>query len=128
MADYEFRYQLSSAPTPTTDGSGVVLHDIWAVYREEGTSDDFAVVPARHKTICIPASQVQDAIADASPIVAYKNALVDNINTQPIPTPGWDSASLELFMDQNDAASVAASAADDFIVGVAGEYPVTFSL
>ena len=119
-----------SAPTPTADGIGLVMHDIWAVCREEGTSDDFVVVPGRHKTIAIPASQVQEAIGDASPVPAYKNALVDNLNTLPSPVTGWDPSSLEQLMDANDAAQEAADAADTFILSVApgGVYPVTFSL
>jgi len=40
MADYEFRYRLQSAPTPSTDGSGVVYHDVYAIYHKAGMQDE----------------------------------------------------------------------------------------
>ena len=129
MADYEFKYRLQSAPAPTLDGSGVVQHDIWAITREEGSGDEWAIVPGRHKTISVPAAEVQAALADASPVPAYKDALVSNLNTQPVPIGGWDPVSLEALMDANDAAAAAAGAADDYITVTLGlSYPVDFSI
>ena len=57
---YVFRYRLQQAPTATRDGSGIVMHDIWAEYSE---NSEYFNVPGRHKSICIPAAELQ-AIMD----------------------------------------------------------------
>jgi hypothetical protein len=137
MADYEFRYRLQSAPAATTDGSGCVSHDIYALSREAGTSDPWELVPGRHTTVSIPADQLQTVMdmphstpqERSAKNDAYKDALSSNVNTQPVPVTGWGTGQLESLMDANDAASAQAAAADDYITVTLGQsYPVEFSL
>ena len=132
MADYDFKYRLASAPAPANDGSGVVRHDIWAVYREQGTVDGFTPVPGRHKTICIPADelgQVLQAGTAGQVVNAYKQALAANLNTTPVGVTGWDTVSLESFMDENDrAAEVAADATEYITVTLGLPFPVEFAM
>ena len=78
MADYEFEYKLQSAPEARADGSGAVMHDIYAVAREEGSADPWGVVPGRHKTIAVPSAELADALSEPTnpaKVAAYKNAL-----------------------------------------------------
>jgi len=130
--DYEFRYRLSSAPTATTDGSGCVQHDIWALARVAGSQDDFAVVPGRHKTVSVPADELAVVMAmanGAAKVAAYKQALANNVNTQPVPVTGWGTEQLEALMDANDASAAQAAAADEYITVTLGQsYPVEFSI
>ena len=132
MANYDFKYRLTSAPAPADDGSGVVRHDIWAVYREQGTVNGFIPVPGRHKTICIPATELAQVLlaGNAGAIVtAYKNALAANLNTSPIPVTGWTAPILEALMDANDLAAETATDAADFITITMGlTFPVEFAM
>ena len=128
--DYEKRYRLQSMPQARLDGSGCLDHDIYADYRPEG-GDAWLPVPGRHKTISIPASEVQTALSaptNAEKVSAYKDALAANLNTSPVAIAGWDPASLEALLDANDLAAEAALAfaafADDLGVG----FPVRFGM
>ena len=133
--DYEFAYRLSAAPTAINDGSGMVQHDIWAVYRESGSGDPWsgaAVVPGRHKTISLPADELQ-AVLDmphgGAKVTAYKQCLADNLNTQPVPITGWTGVQLEAAMDANDCAASAAENANTYItVDLGLDYPVNFTI
>ena len=128
--DYQFKYKLDRIPEARTDGSGMVAHDIYALASSDGENWDD--VPGRHKTICIPASELNAALAESGTpaiVAAYKDALAANLNTQPVAITGWTSVQLEALMDANDAAAAAASAADAFITETLGlSYPVTFSI
>lgn len=137
MADYEFAFRLDSMPLAKNDGSGVVQWNIWAVSREDGTADPWVSVPGRHKTIETPVSEL--AIVNAMPdstgpecaakTAAYKQLLVDNLNTVGTPISGWSAAQLEMLMDNNDTAIVAATDANSYITVRLGlSYPVTFTL
>lgn len=132
MADYEKKYRLQSAPSSTLDGSGMVMHDTWAIYRLEGSSDPWVTVPGRHKTICVPADELQvvlDMSNGAAKVAAYKQALVDNLDTIPTPVTGWSAAQLEALLDANDAAATEADRANTYITVTLGEsYPVDFSV
>lgn len=138
MTDYDFAYSLASAPRASLDGSGMVAWAISAVAKPTGSGDEnFFTVPARHKTIQTPAVDlaVVNAMADstgpqrAAKNTAYKQLLVDNLNTQNEPLVGWDAVSLELMLDNNDAASSAATDVDDYIQNVLSEvYPLRFTL
>jgi hypothetical protein len=129
MTDYTFQYRLQSAPSARNDGSGCVDHDIYAESQPVGDGG-YVVIPGRHKTISIPADELAAALAagtNPQVIAAYKDALADNLNTQPVPLSGWSAAQLEALMDANDAASTAATDADEFITVTLGEtYPLSF--
>jgi len=131
MADYSFRYVLQSAPAATLDGSGMVLHDIYAQAQVQG-GDEWVVVPGRHKTISMPAAELATVLAmsnGAAKVTAYKQALVDNLDTTPVPVTGWGSVQLEALMDANDAAQTAASGANEYITVTLGQsYPVPFTI
>jgi hypothetical protein len=136
MADYDFKYELRQAPNARNDGSGLVRHIIWAYARDQtaAPADPWEIVPGRAKDINIPADELQ-AVADMpnSPqnakVQAYKQALVDNLNTMPEPITGWGAADLEALMDANDRAEAAALAADDWITNTLGlSYPVPFTV
>lgn len=124
---YVFKYRLNSAPQARNDGSGMVDHDIDAIVSIDG--GDFATVPGRHKTISVPADELEDALGQATTpnkVTAYKAALADNLNTQPEPVLGWDIASMTAVMNANIAASTQATAANTFILSVSS-YPVEFA-
>lgn len=129
MADYEFKYRLQSAPSATTDGSKMVNHDIYAIAREQGSGDDWQIVPGRHKTISVPADQIQDALAGPGIVGKYKDALAANIDTGVTPITGWTQVQLEALMDNNDESLAAAQAADAYIQSVtpAPHYPLDFN-
>ena len=114
MTNYNFRYSLQSAPQATLDGSGCVMHDVVAQAEPVGNGG-YVTIPGRHKTIAVPASELQtvlDMSNGAAKVAAYKQALQDNINTTPTPLTGWGATQLEALMDANDAAAAAASGAD----------------
>jgi hypothetical protein len=110
------------------------MHDIWAEARSvDGDGDplgEWGVVPGRHKTVSVPAEEIADALAQSgtgAKVQAYKQALASNLNTQPEALAGWDEVTLEELMDSIDLAVATAQDANDFILSVAGEYPVHFS-
>ncbi len=130
MTTYEFRYKLLVAPEPRTDGSGVVAHDIEAEAREAGSADTWGVVPGRHKTILTPGGDLQtviDMAGGAAKVAAYKQLLVDNLNTVASPVTGWTTVLLQALLDANDIAAAAATGADNYItVDLGLSYPVPF--
>ncbi len=140
MADYEFRYRLNAAPTPTGDGSGMIKHAIQAVYRVDGSGDDWKTapaVPARNKTIVIPASEMKvimnmphgNAAQKNAKNEAYKDALILNLHKGVEPIVGWDAVSLELMMDNNDDAILESGRVDNYIISTLNqEYPVPFNV
>lgn len=131
MSDYNFRYQLQSAPQATLDGSGCVMHDVVAQAEPQGNGG-YVTIPGRHKTIAVPAAELQtvlDMSNGAAKVAAYKNTLAANLNTTPVPVTGWGSAQLEALMDANDAAAAAASGANEYItVDLGLSYPVPFTI
>ena len=125
---YTFKYRLQSAPQGRLDGSGMLDHDTWAIASEDG--GDWQLVPGRHKTVCVPAEEIAAALSEPTTperVAAYKQALADNLETVPVAVEGWAIPQLAALMEANDLAAATASAADDFIVSVAGGYPVDFS-
>ena len=129
MADYEFRYRLNQAPEARNDGSGLVSHDIDAVSRVQGSSDEFVSVPGRHKTILVPATDLLTVMGMAdggAKVTAYKNLLAQNLNTSAVPVVGWDATSLEAMLDANDKSLDAMTQANAYIIAN-WPYPVTFS-
>lgn len=131
MADYEFMYQLEKAPEARTDGSGVVMHSVWAVYRLQGTNDAWTHVPGHHLDIPIPASELSAIIALGvlwQIATAYVNALVAHRGETPEPMASdWSDVMLQAYMDANDASAAATAAARNFIeVSLGLSYPVTF--
>jgi len=129
MADYEYKFRLQSAPTPSTDGSGVVYHDVYAICREEGSQDEWTIVPGRHKTIPVPAQDLLDVLAGTSVGTNYKELLRENLHAVPKPITGWGLEDLEALMDANDLASEAAQGAEDYVTVTLGrQFPLDFSL
>ena len=133
--DYTFRYRLQSAPEARADGSGCIMHDIFALASSDG--ENWVVVPGRHKTVNVPADEIATVMAmpdstgpqKSAKNTAYKQALADNLDTQPEAITGWNTAQLEALMDANDAASAAAADVDGYITVTLGlNYPVEFSL
>ena len=129
---FSFRYSLEAAPEPSRDGSGVVRHSIWAVSSNDG-GQTWANVPGRHKTVVVPADELQvviDMVNGAAKVQAYKNLLVANVNTQaPVPIIGWSVAEMTALLEANAAADTAAVAANDYITITLNQiYPVTFNI
>lgn len=131
MSDYVFRYKLMSVPEARRDGSSGVMHQIQAEAAPEGTSE-WATVPGRNKTIVVPAADlkvVNDMPTGAAKNNAYKQALVNNLNTQPVRISGWDLGSLEALMDANDAAALEATRAHEYLTDTLGlSYPIPFTI
>ncbi len=134
MTTYEFRYRLNTAPEPRTDGSAQVSHDIDAIFREAGSSDAWVAMAGHHKSILIPAAELQTALGSGTnqqKIAAYKTALAFNLNSQssPMSTTDWSAGELQAFADANDEASAARLLAHEFITVILGQsYPVPFSV
>ena len=134
MADYEFRYQLLRAPEARPDGSKGVAHDIQAVYRLEGSSDDWQAVPAHHQTVLLDGDALilaLDCATNSEKVTAYKDLVASALGISGVSAPpiAWDQVSLEAFMDANDVSIAATCAADDFITDDLGqEYPLNFNL
>ena len=133
MADYEFRYRMQAAREARNDGSAQVALDIFAVQRVQGVTTPFSEVPGRHKTVLIPASGIQTALAsgtNAQKTTAIKNLVRDNLfGAAPIVPEDWTQTGLEAYMDANDLSLAQATALNTFItVTLAQVYPVTFVL
>lgn len=130
---YSFKYRINSAPVASQDGSGCIQHDIEAMVSNDGGLT-FAPVPGRHKTICVPASQVAAVLAmPANPanakVSAYKNMLAANLETQPVPIDGWSTGNLTDLVTANDAAATACIGIDAYIVGTLHQtYPILFAM
>lgn len=132
---YTFKYRLASCPSARNDGSAGISHDIWAVYSEDG--GDTSIVPGRHQTIVIPGDVLTaiNAMPDSTSQEkqaknqAYKDALVEYRNYQPVPIQGWTEAQMEEFLDQNKVSVTQADLANDYITVTLGQtYPVDFNL
>ena len=124
---YVFKYRLSKAPEPRNDGSGCIDHDIWAIVSVDGGA--FVPVPSRHKTISVPAAELEAALGagnNSQVVTAYKSALAANLATQPVAVVGWGLGDLTAMLDANAAALAQADSADEFILSVAS-YPVDFA-
>ena len=124
-----FRYSLTQAPAARNDGSGCVDHQITAEYDD---GEGWLTVPARNKTFCIPAVELAVVMAmnnGAAKIVAYKQVLVDNLDTQPVPITGWAVGQLQEMVDANTAALSAGTAANAYITETLNlSYPVPFAI
>ena len=127
---YQFRYRLESI-TARKDGSATVSHDIWGEYREESSGDPWENVGV-HKDVVIPAADLQAALAaggQGAIVAAYKNAIVDNRNTTPVPINGMTLEEMQARVAANDEAGAAYDAAVSFITDTLGlEFPVSFTL
>ena len=125
----EFRYALTEKPEARNDGSGCVSHQIVA---QVDAGEGFATMGGRSKTFSVPADELATVLAlsnGAEKVAAYKQLLVDNLNTQPQPNGGWEKAQLEIVHNANVAASSAADGADEYITITLGKtYPVPFVL
>jgi len=124
-----FRYSLTQAPEARNDGSGCVDHQITAEYDD---GDGWLTVPARNKTFSLPATELAVVMAmnnGAAKVSAYKQLLVDNLNTQPVPITGWAVGQLQEMVDANKAALSAGTAANTYItVTLNLDYPVPFTI
>ena len=138
MANYDFKYELAKAPTATNDGSGMIIHEIWAVARAQGapTQDPFFRV-GLHKEIAVPFAEMKvvmdmphnNGSAKSAKNSAYKDMLASNLNTGSEPIVGWTKVELEARLDANDNAVLETGRADDYITDTLGvEYPVQFSI
>jgi len=133
---YEFKYRLSEAPTPTAGGSGLVMHQLVPIYRTEGTQDPWTEMAAWARTVPIPDGALKTindmphttGALKAAKNTAYKALLADHLNDVPAtPAPDWSLAGLARFLAANDAATLEAQRADDYITVTLGqEYPVDF--
>ena len=127
MAD--FRYSLTQAPQARTDGSGCVDHQIIAQYDE---GEGWLVVPSHNKTFCIPADELAVVLAmsnGAAKVQAYKQVLIDNIDTAPQAVTGWAVAQMQAMIDGNNASAEAGADADEYITVTLGQsYPVPFTI
>lgn len=137
MAVYEFRYKLGQAPRINTDGAGVVLFDIGAVYRVSGSTDAFMDVPGRHHDIQVPWSELK-IVNDMShsttgqktaKTTALKNALANNLDTFGVVPHGWSIPTMQAVLDANDGATLEATRVDSYLrVTLAQVYQITFSI
>ena len=123
-----FRYSLTSAPAGRTDGSGCVDHQIIA---QVDDGEGWVTLPGRNKTFVVPASELATVLALPANerVAAYKQTLIDNIDTSPIAVTGWTVVQLSAMYEANVAALSAASGADNYITVTLGlSYPVPFTV
>ena len=137
---YKYCYQLQGAPTGTTDGAYIVSHDIRALYMDENETDWEAYgqeVPGNRKNFNLPTDDVETVMAmpdstgpeKQAKNKAYKDLLEANINTMPVPVTGWDEATMNLKVTNNDASAAAAADVNEYITDTLGQsYPVEFQL
>ena len=127
---YEFAYR-TNTPKATTDGSGMVQHLITAVYREEG-EQDWEIVPGQSKTFNLPYTDVKtvmDMSNGAAKNQAYKQLLVDNIDTLPTPLTGWSDTLLNQKVTINAAVLVETNRVIDYVeVTLNKTFPLEFDL
>jgi len=57
--NYEFCYSLEKAPEADANGTGRIIHQIWANCREEGTANGWADVGNYHKGIPVPTAELK---------------------------------------------------------------------
>lgn len=136
MPAYTFMYQLAKAPRINTDGAGVVLFDIWAVYRLL-TTDPWTPVPGRHQDIQVPWDELKivndmphsTTAQKTAKTTALKNALANNLQTFGVVPQGWSIPTMQAVLDANDGAILEATRVDSFLrVTLAQVYPITFSM
>jgi len=135
---YEFKYRLSQAPELTTNGSGLVMHQLVPVYRTAGSADEWAEVSAWARSVPVPAGALKDmndmphgtGAQKAAKNTAYKALLADHINDSPsTPAQDWSMAGLGWYLAANDGAALEAQRADTYITVVLGQsYPVDFTV
>lgn len=133
---YEFKCRLSETPTPTTSGSGLVMHQLVPIYRPEGTQETWVEMVAWARTAPVPAGALKTindmphttGALKAAKNTAYKALLIDHLNDVPAtPAPDWSLAGLARFLAANDAATLEVQRADTYITVTLGqEYPVDF--
>lgn len=125
---YEYAYRLQSAPAGRADGSEQIDHDIFAIYRVQGSGTPWSaasVVPSYHKTILVPADDVETVMdmPDASgpqkqaKNQAYKQLLVDHRNDAPRPNPAppvtdWSPSGIDAYLIAYEAWDIAFTAAN----------------
>lgn len=136
MAVYTFQYQLSGAPRINTDGTGMVMFDIWAVYRLLVT-DPWTPVPGRHHDIQVPWNELKvvndmphtNTAQKNAKVVALKNALAKNLDTVGVVPYGWSIPRMQAVLDANDGAAAESPRMDSFLrVTMAQTYPITFAM
>jgi hypothetical protein len=65
----------------------------------------------------------------AAKVSAYKQVLIDNLDTQPVPITGWGMAQLQEMVDANTAALSAGTDANAYITETLNlSYPVPFTV
>jgi len=137
MTVYDFRYQLAAAPRINSDGAGVVLFDISAVYRVSGSTDSFVDVPGRHQDIQVPWSELKivndmphsNAAQKTAKTSALRNALANNLDTFGVVPRGWSIPTMQAVLDANDGAALENTRVDSYLrVTLAQVYPITFSM
>ena len=127
---WSFRFRLESAPEATTEGCGMVDHDITILAKAQG-EEDWVEVPDRQITIQVHASNLTtmlDMDAGAAKVAAYKNLLMANLDTVGEAITGCYLMQLEALMDANALAAFEADRVDTYILSVVEEYPVEFSI
>lgn len=127
MTSYDFRYRLQSTPEPTTDGTGGIHLDMWAVSRISGTTDPFTPF-GPHITVVLLSSEVKvvNDMPHSTPAekTAKRRAFKDLVKTflrrggfTPV-TPEWTQEGLQAYLDANDSSTLESSRLDNFITVV----------
>ena len=134
---YALKYRLSQAPEATTNGSGLVMHQLVPVYRTAGSADEWAEVSAWARSVPVPAGALKDmndmphgtGAQKAAKNTAYKVLLADHINDSPsTPAQDWSMAGLVRFLEANDAAATETQLADAYITVLGQSYPMDFTV
>jgi len=108
---YGYEYEIRRLPEASTDGSGMVKHEIHIKFIPDTTEPDEKLEYA-HKTVCCPAQDVIDVAEGTGVVAAYKNMLRDNWDTLPEPITGPTNTEIAAWYEANQLCAVAVEAVD----------------
>jgi hypothetical protein len=135
---YDFRYRLASKPEPSSDGSGSMYLDMFAVSRPANTQDEFMPI-GLHLSVVLLASDVKvvndmpegTQTQQNNKKKAFKDLIRQYLKHGSFQSlnPDWDQNALQAFMDANDSAKLEVSRIDTFVTMVlAKSYPWDMNL
>lgn len=140
MAQYNFKYRIQSEPSPTQDGSGMVVFDVYGVKRLKGTQDPFEVVPGYHQTVLVSAFELQGvnnlphgtAGEKTAKNLAAKELLAASLGIVPSTNIGlhtWSETGMSDFVERNEIAAAECAKFVDYVLHVINQtFPIDLNL
>jgi hypothetical protein len=122
--EFQTRYSLTEAPTAS---GAYVAHSLTTQYSADGEewTDDRQIV------INVLAPDLEAVLVmnnGAAKVTAYKELLKNNRNTRAVVFKSVADGAIQKRANDLARAEAAAAGADEYIIGVGGDYPVNFTL